>query len=88
MSSLEFMVAYIMFAPIVGIIVLIVALIVADINHKKQSAYEDKLIRRCIEEKGYAFVERIIRVAKDCNLGKNFIIKSLENELGKLKEEI
>jgi hypothetical protein len=87
MGSMEFTVALTMFSPAIAIFVLIIALVIVDIRDKKQSAYEDELIRKCIKAKSYECVERIIRIAKECNLGKKFIIKSLEKELETLKEE-
>jgi hypothetical protein len=39
-------------------------------------------MQKCIQEKGYDFVERIINIAKECNVGSDFIIKSFEQALG------
>ena len=74
-----------MFLPfylVVTVAGIVAAIIVADIQYKKQSKYENALMQKCIQEKGYDFVERIINIAKDCSLGKDFIIKSMEQALG------
>ena len=82
MNSLEFSVILIMFGPVIAAVAIVAAIIVADIQYKKQSKYENALMQKCIQEKGYDFVERIINIAKDCSLGKDFIIKSMEQALG------
>ena len=82
MSSLEFSVILIMFGPVIAGVAVVAAIIVADIQYKKQSKYESALMQKCIQEKGYDFVERIINIAKDCSLGKDFIIESMEQALG------
>ena len=82
MSSLEFTVILIMFGPVIAAVAIIAGIVIADIQYKKQSQYENELMQRCIKEKGFNYVERIINIAKDCNMGKDFIIKSMEQALG------
>ena len=81
MNSLEFSVAFIMFAPVIATMALLIALFIADYQYKKESAYMDILIRRCREKKGNDCVVQIIQIAKDCGFGRKYIIKSLEKEL-------
>ena len=82
MNSMTFSVILIMFAPVIAVIALLAGIIIADVQYKKQSKYEHELMQRCIQEKGYDYVERIINIAKECSLGKEFIIKSLEQAIG------
>lgn len=82
MSSLEFTVILIMFGPVIAAVAIVAGIIIADIQYKKQSKYETELMQRCIKEKGFDYVERIINIAKECSLGKDFIIKSFEQSLG------
>ena len=78
MSIMEWTAIFVFLSPIAAAIAIVVCLVVAECKERKQSRYEDTVMRECIEKKGCDFVNNIITIAKECSLGKDFIMQCLE----------